>query len=59
MDIKYFKVATLFAFAIFVFNIFFGRYVDVILNITHTPVLVLLILSLVVIWGSYFILKKK
>ena len=51
MDIKYFKVATLFAFAISAFNMFFGRYVD--------TGLVLLILSLVVIWGSYFILKKK
>tara|TARA_B100000579_G_C22265485_1_gene591398 strand:+ start:28 stop:186 length:159 start_codon:yes stop_codon:yes gene_type:complete len=52
MDIKYFNVATLIATGFFVVMLAFTRR-------SHEEWLVVYIVSLVVIWGSYFILRKK
>jgi len=51
MNIKYFKLATLFATGFFVIMFAFTRR-------SHEEWLVVYIVSLIVIWGSYLILKK-
>ena len=53
MDIKYYKLATLFATGLFFAFAITGDSWD------REEYFVLYLISLVVIWGTYFILRKK